>query len=143
LALITLLVLGIGAWMFFRQLGLGRWRRSSAVGRHVQFRISLAYPAGASARKPSASPEFLALGRSSARGPMPPWVRYRSRHAVGMGVMEAFDIGAIFSVFTAAFVCFHALTAEGNWLQRSVQGGLRVAVLAIFAGFIATAALKI
>ena len=35
---------------------------------------------------------------------------------------KLFDIGAIFSVFTAAFVLFHALTADGTWVSRCVQG---------------------
>jgi len=53
-ALITLLVLGIGAWMFFRQLGLGCWRRSSAGWPPRSVRISWRILLGV-ALKPSAS----------------------------------------------------------------------------------------
>jgi hypothetical protein len=59
--------------------------------------------------------------------------------AVGMNVMEGADVGVIFSLFVAAFVFFKALNEEGVPVLKKVGGGfLRVAVVAVFAGFIAT-----
>ena len=59
--------------------------------------------------------------------------------AVGLGVMEAYDIGALFSLFVAAFVLFQALfLEEGSPIgQRIGKGTLRLALVAVFAGLIA------
>ncbi|HYA78905.1 MAG TPA: YfhO family protein, partial [Candidatus Nitrosopolaris sp.] len=54
-------------------------------------------------------------------------------------VMEAADIGAIFSLFVAAFVLFKAIADEGGAAWAKVGRGVgRVAIIALFAGFIAT-----
>src|SRR5208282_492296 len=59
--------------------------------------------------------------------------------AIGINVMEAADIGAIFSLFVAAFVFFKAIASEGGAIWAKVGRGVsRVAVIALFAGFIAT-----
>lgn len=71
-----------------------------------------------------------------------PWLRtILAGMAVGMGVIEASDIGAIFSVFVAAWVVAHALFQEGPVIQRIARGGLRLALVAGFAGFIAASAI--
>ena len=59
--------------------------------------------------------------------------------AVGINVIEAADIGAIFSLFVAGFVLVKAVADEGGpvWLKLG-RGISRVAVIAVFAGFIAT-----
>ncbi len=58
--------------------------------------------------------------------------------AVGVNVMEAADIGAILSLLVAAFTFYKALTGEnGATLAKLGKGMLRVAIIALFAGFIA------
>ncbi len=59
--------------------------------------------------------------------------------AVGINVMEAADIGAIFSLLIAVFVLFNALAETGRpgWLRLG-RGAGQVAVIALFAGYIAT-----
>ncbi len=55
-----------------------------------------------------------------------------------MNVVEAQDIGGLYSLFIAAFVFFKSLVeAEGNLLVKSARGVARTAVVAVFAGFIA------
>ncbi|HEU6448120.1 MAG TPA: hypothetical protein VFV23_06775 [Verrucomicrobiae bacterium] len=55
-----------------------------------------------------------------------------------MNVIEAADIGAILSVFVALFIFFKSVTEEDSSVPlRAGRGVLRVAVVAIFAGFIA------
>ncbi len=56
--------------------------------------------------------------------------------------MEAFDIGAIFSLVVAGFVVFQALAGEGGMAQRLTRGAGRLAMVAAFAGFIAAAAVS-
>ncbi len=57
--------------------------------------------------------------------------------AVGMGLMEGADIGAIFSLCVAAFVMYQAVIRPENVGQRIFKGVLRTAVVAVFAGLIA------
>ena len=59
--------------------------------------------------------------------------------AVGLGVMEGYDIGAIFSLFVAAFALFQAVCLEGgiSTVQKFGQGALRLALVAGFAALIA------
>ncbi len=53
--------------------------------------------------------------------------------------MEAFDIGAIFSLFVAAFVLFKAMVDEGGPVLVKLGRGIgRIVIIAMFAGFIAT-----
>ena len=60
-----------------------------------------------------------------------------------MGVMEAFDIGAIFSLVVAAFVVFQALAGEGTMQRRSwPAASARLAVVVGFAAFIAISAVS-
>lgn len=66
--------------------------------------------------------------------------------AVGMGIMEGFDSGAIMSLYIAAFVLFRA------WVERQSQGPnvskililgvIKVTVVAVFAGLMAAQALS-
>jgi hypothetical protein len=63
--------------------------------------------------------------------------------AVGMGIMEGFDSGAIMSLYIAAFVLFRALREGRADIKSSFIGGvLRVLVVALFAGLIAAQALS-
>ncbi len=87
--------------------------------------------------------DFFALGLVAGNSPAMPALTRWTRLAlaglcVGMNVMEAADIGAIFSVFIAAFVFFKAMNEEGVPLVKKVFGGIsRVAMVAVFAGFLA------
>lgn len=62
--------------------------------------------------------------------------------AVGMGVMEAFDIGALFSLFVAAFVVYQSFATDGALAKRAVNGVGRLILVAGFAGFIAATTLS-
>ena len=86
---------------------------------------------------------FLALAALADTTSPRRWVRVvLAGFAVGMGVMEAFDIGALFSLLVAAFVVFQALAAEGPLIRRLTEGAGRLVLVATFAGFIATAVLS-
>jgi len=66
------------------------------------------------------------------------WVRLiLAGFAVGIGVIEGADNGAIFSLFVAAFVFFYSLMEEGAIGMRVARGIGRVMVVALFAGLIA------
>ena len=86
---------------------------------------------------------YFALGllSASAAAPRHRWLRLAlAGLAVGMGVMEAYDIGALFSLFVAAFVLYQALflTDEGSGFTGKLGNGMvRTIVVAGFAAFIA------
>ena len=66
------------------------------------------------------------------------WIRIAlAGLAVGMGVAEGADVGAIFSVYVALFAMFLAWNNEGPPVQKLTMGAIRVAVVAIFALFLA------
>jgi hypothetical protein len=57
---------------------------------------------------------------------------------VGIHVMEFADIGVLYSLLVALFVFFHALMeGDGTPVLKAFRGVARVAVVAVFAGFIA------
>ena len=64
---------------------------------------------------------YFALGLLASSSPRHRWVRLMlAGLAVGMGVMEAYDIGALFSLFVAAFVVFQALFLTGKAGNNSI-----------------------
>ncbi|HNQ74096.1 MAG TPA: hypothetical protein PKN95_10900 [Verrucomicrobiota bacterium] len=72
-----------------------------------------------------------------------PWARVMlAGLLVGMGVVEASDIGAMFSIFIAAWVVAHALAQEGAWGTKLLLAAGRLLVVAAFAGFIAANAVS-
>jgi hypothetical protein len=122
---ITLFVLGFSAWCFFRQLNFSP--AAAALG-GLAAALNSAFFAtacwGVAGQLIAFSMDFLALALvvsiSPATPPLTRWMRLAlAGLAVGVNVMEAFDIGAIFSLFVAAFVLFKALTDESGpgWLK--------------------------
>jgi hypothetical protein len=66
------------------------------------------------------------------------WIRIAlAGLAVGMGVAEGADVGAIFSVYVAIFAMFQAWNSEGKVVPKLGIGAVRVAVVALFALFLA------
>jgi choline dehydrogenase-like flavoprotein len=87
---------------------------------------------------------FLALGALADTTSPSRWLRVMlAGFAVGLGVSEAYDIGALFSLFVAAFVVVQSLLGEGPVLKRFANGVGRLAVVGVCAGLIAAAALML
>ena len=141
---IALFILGLGAWTFFRQLGLSPLATTLgalATALNSTFFANACW--GVSSQQIALGMDFFALALMVANTRETPvlvrWIRYAlAGMAVGVNVVEAADIGAIFSLFIAAFVLFMTFTNEaGAALPRLARGIGRVAVIAGFAGFIA------
>ena len=144
LAPVALWILGMGAWFFFRQM---KFSPLAAVLGGLAAALNSAFFStacwGVALQQIAIGMDFFALGLIVASTAETPWLTRWARLAlaglcVGVNVMEAADIGAIFSLFIAAFVFFRALN-EGNApaLQKIGSGILRTAVVAVFAGLIA------
>ncbi len=142
---IALFILGLGAWTFFRQLRLSPLAAALgglAAALNATFFSRACWGIG---QHPIAvGMDFFALALVVSNGPQTPvltrWVRLAlAGLAVGLNVMEGADVGAILSLFVAAFVFYKALNEEGIPIFKKIGDGvLRVAVVAVFAGFIAT-----
>ncbi|MEY4385778.1 MAG: hypothetical protein RLY20_1061 [Verrucomicrobiota bacterium] len=140
---ICLLVLGIGAWFFFRRLGFAPAAcliGSTAATLNTCFLSDACW--GVAPHSTAFGMAMLAMGlvvlAQSEAKMLRKWALIAlAGMAVGVNVIEASDIGAMFSVIVAAFVIFHALTdREGSVAGRLIGGGVRVAVIAAMAGFI-------
>ena len=136
---VALLILGLGAWCFFRRLGLAPL--ACVLGGLAAMLNSGFFSAacwGVASHSICIGMNFFALALLVDRTPRRRWAKVAlAGMAVGMGVVEGADVGAIFSLYVAAFVIYQAFVAEGQpW--KNVAGGIsRVAVVALFAAFMA------
>ncbi len=145
---IAVLVVGLSAWVFLRQLGLATVAcvvAGIAAMLNSDFFSTAAW--GVASQPICFGANFLALAAIT-RSPSSrhPWLwTMVAGFCVGWGVMEAFDIGAIFSMFTAAYVLFQAWNNEDTspTSRKLGLGVARIAVVALFAGFIAIQTLNI
>ena len=141
---IALLILGLGAWSFFRQLRLSPL--AATLGALAAMLNSTFFSDacwGVAAHQVAFGMDFFALALVVSNSPETPalvcWTRLAlAGLAVGINVMEAADIGAIFSLLVAAFVFYKALAEEKISIPKKISRGIaRVAIVALFAGFIA------
>ena len=140
----TLLVLGACAWFFFRQLGLGSLAAIlGGLGAALCSDFFGVSCWGVGSQSICFGLNYLALGIVISPLPLRSWIRYPlAGLAVGVGVMEGFDNGAIFSVVTSLCVVVHAVLNGQDSLKSLAVGCGRVAVLFVFAVLVAIAALS-
>ena len=140
----ALLFLGLSAWLCFRQWKLSPLAcllGSIAACLNSGFFSTACW--GVGSQPVSFGCDFLALAALADETSPKRWVRVAlAGFAVGLGVMDAFDIGAIFSMAVAAFVVFQSLAGEGTAPKRLVAGLARLVVVVAFAGFIAISAVS-
>jgi hypothetical protein len=141
---LALFILGLGAWTFFRQL---RLTPLAAVLGALAATLNSTFFAcacwGVGPQEIAIGMDFFALALVVSNTSQTPafirWVRLAlAGLAVGVNVMEASDIGAILSVFVAAFVFYKAIADEGGSVAAKAGRGFgQVMMIAVFAGFIA------
>jgi hypothetical protein len=142
---IALFILGLGAWAFFRALKLSTL--ATVLGALAAM-LSSNFLAGAcwgvASVEIAMGFNFLALALVVANTAGTPrltrWTRLAlAGFCVGINVIEAADVGALCSMTVAVFVFYKSLAeAEGGVVQKISRGIGRVAVVAVFAGFLAT-----
>ena len=142
---IALFILGLGAWTFFRALKLSPL---AALLGALAGALSSAFLGnacwGVASGEIALGFNFFALALVLANTDKTPhitgWIRLiLAGFCVGINVIEAADIGALFSMIVAAFVFYKSLAeTEGSLVQKVLRGVGRVAVVAIFAAFLAT-----
>jgi hypothetical protein len=143
LAPIAILILGLCAWTFLKRLKLSPLAcalGAFAAALNSAFLGTACW--GVAGQLIGFGMDYLALAMVvSNSASTPRWLRWLrlvlAGFAVGMGVMEGADNGAIFSVFVAAFVFYKSLFEEGTVVKNVARGIGRVVVIAVFAGLIA------
>jgi hypothetical protein len=136
----SLVIVGLGAWFLFRELGFSRLTAvlgGLAGALNSDFLATACW--GVAAQPICFGLCYFALGllvnlRQQA------WTRIiLAGMAIGMGVIEAFDIGAIFSVFVAAFLTYQALFNNSAPIGKRILTGVsQLAVVAMAAFLIAS-----
>jgi hypothetical protein len=141
----TLFILGLCAWFCFRQLKLSSLACIlGAVATMLSSHFLSTACWGVAAQVVGIGMCFVAVGLVGNRSGRMYWLRLvLAGLAVGMNVMEGYDIGAIFSLFVAAFVLYENLVHESVLLRGLVKGTLQAVTVAIFAAFCASQALDV
>ncbi len=141
---LALLIAGVGAFTFFRALKLSALAATLGALAAVLNSTNFADACwGTATHQIALGLDFCALALIVSNTRETPgfirWARLAlAGLCVGLNVVEAQDIGALYSIFIAAFLFFRSLTnAEGSLLAKAVRGISAVAVVAVFAGFIA------
>jgi hypothetical protein len=113
---LTMLFLGIGAWLFFRQLGFAPpvcVVGGLGAGLNMHFFSNACW--GLGQWNLSAAMVFVSLAALVSPSIRPLWVKAALVGlALGMVVMDGFDVGAIFSLYVGMFIVFYFLSAAPN-----------------------------
>ncbi len=138
---IALLLLGLAGWILFRSLGFGSW---ACLAGAVAFALNMNAFSNACWGLPSRAltlaSAMLALAALHLRPARRPWLRYAVAGAlVGHGVMEGFDVGALYSVAVGAYAFLLALgrRPDGRGLARGAAGVAGMALCAAAVSFYA------
>ena len=138
LAPFSMFVLGVCAWLFFRQLGFSRLAcllggLAAALNSNIFSHVCW----GLGSRAFTVGMFFLALAALATPATSRFWLKcILAGAAVGMSILEGADNGVIFSLYVAAFVVFQAWL-EGGAAGTKVRRIWRLAVVALFAGIMA------
>lgn len=143
----ALFILGLGAWVFFRQLGLSQL--AIVMGTLAAALTSTFFSDacwGTAPHQIAFGMDFFAMALIISNSETTPrfvrWTRLAlAGFAVGVNVVDAADIGAIFSLFIAAFVLFQSFTEDGTTIKKIARGAGRITVVAAFASYFAAQAI--
>jgi hypothetical protein len=139
----TLLFLGFSAWLFFRQLNfhpmvclLG----GIAAGLNAHFFSFACW--GSGVWNIAAGCTFLAMAALYAKSIPKLWEKaVLAGLAIGMGVMEGFDVGVILSVYAGIFIVFRFLNDDAPVVSRLANAVLAETLVVIFAAIISASTL--
>jgi len=140
----ALVFLGLCAWIFFSK-GLKLSPMAAILGALAAALESTFFSDacwGLAPHEIAFGMDYLALALIVSNSPTTPFFDRCVRlvlagFAVGMNVIEAADIGAIFSLVVAAFALFYSLIQNGTTVKKIGCGFVQILIIAIFAGFIA------
>jgi hypothetical protein len=141
---VGLLVLGLSAWCFFRLSGLGP--AACLLGGLAAALNSSFFSAacwGVASHSIAVGMSFCAFAALADTASRWRWLRVvLAGLAVGMSVVEGADVGALFSLYVAAFVIYQAWLAEGPRARNLVVGTGRLALVVVCAVCLAAQAIS-
>jgi len=141
---VSLLLLGLCAGVFCRQLGGGAAActlTGLAAALNSDFFSNACW--GLASRPLTLAAVFLVLSLLLHPATRPRWVRTSLAGLVlGIVLMEGYDVGAIFSLYVAAFAMFLAWIEESQPAKALLKGASRVAIIALFAAFMSAQTLS-
>ncbi len=141
---ISLVILGLSAWAFFRELKLTAPAcilGGMAAMLHSAFFSVACW--GVAAHTLTIALTFLALAALADTTSPRRWLRVAlAGLCVGMGVAEGADVGALCSIFVALFVIYQALIAEGPRAKNILIGTGQVAVITVCAALLSACAVS-
>jgi hypothetical protein len=132
-------VLGLSAWFLFHQLHFRPW--VCVLGGLAAALNTMAFSAACWGL--AVWPLAWAMNMFAIAALVSPSIRNRTLRAilagfaVGLGVMEGFDVGAIFSMFTAAFAFLCVVATDGVRARTVTRGFVLAAIIAVSAVMIA------
>jgi hypothetical protein len=130
---LTMLFLGVGAWLFFRQLGFAPpvcVVGGLGAGLNMHFFSNACW--GLGQWNIAAAMVFITLAVLVSPSVRPLWVKAAiAGLSVGMVVMEGFDVGAILSLYVGFFIVFYFLTAAPS-PARGISKTIGMGALVVF-----------
>lgn len=141
---LALLLLGLGVWTLFRQLRFNSTICILGALAAVLNTDPFSYACWGLPSLPlTVATVFFALAALASPSSKRRWLKIAlAGLALGMGIMEGYDNGAIFSLYIAAFVVFQCWLEEGAVAVKAGKSFMRVAIVAVFAAFMAAHALS-
>ncbi len=141
--IIALLILGLGAWCFFRQSGLtpvACMLGGLAAALNSGFFSVACW--GVASHTITVGLTFFALAALADTTTRWRWLRVMlGGFAIGMGVSEGADVGAMFSVMVAGYVVYSSLVKEGPIVKNAATGIGRTIVVAFCAALLGAQAI--
>jgi hypothetical protein len=142
--LVALLILGVGAWCFFRQSGLVP--AACILGGLAAALGSSCFSAacwGVASHSICVGMIFFAIAALADTTSRSRWLRViLAGLAVGMAVTEGADIGALFSICVAISVLYQAWGTQDSPGKKMAVGVGRLGLVAVFAALMAAPALS-
>ena len=141
---LTLLFLGFSAWVFLRQLNFSPMvcvLGGVSAGLDAHFFSNACW--GLGNWNLSAGCAFLAMAALSSKAIPKVWEKaVLAGLAVGMGLMEGYDVGAILSVYVGIFIVFNAFNNDSPLGKKSLNAVIAETLVVIFAAIIAYHTMK-
>ncbi|MDB4808272.1 YfhO family protein, partial [Verrucomicrobia bacterium] len=137
---ICLVILGLSAWFFFRTLGFRNLACTiGAVAAAFNMEVVSYACWGLPSRSLTFATSFLAAAFVLRALKSRPWANLAlAGICVGLGLMEGYDIGALFSLYIAAFVLFGFVIKSMPLGRAAGRGFAGIAVVALVAGLAAS-----
>ena len=140
---LSLLILGLAAWIFFRALkfpGAICFLGALAAALNTDYFSNACWGLGSKALSQAAT--FLALAAICSAGTRL-WLRgLLSGLAIGVAVMEGFDVGAIFSLYLAAFTLFYFFVSSPTRKEAVTSSAVALFLIVAAAAFMSAHALS-